>query len=129
MRLRYEDYLAMKQHVASQAPLEACGLVAGLHGVSTAVFPIPNVLQSPLRYRMDPHRQLEAFFAIENAGWELLAIYHSHPMGPPAPSEIDLAEATYPVVYLIWAPVGHEWVVRGFHLCGHRVREVPVRLE
>ncbi|NPA93697.1 MAG: M67 family metallopeptidase [Chloroflexi bacterium] len=129
MRLRYEDYLTMQRHVSAQAPLEACGLVAGHQGVSTAVFPIPNILHSPLRYRMDPQRQVEALFAIERAGWELMAIYHSHPMGPPVPSETDLAEAAYRVVYLIWAPVGHEWVVRGFYLHGYQVREVPIRLE
>jgi proteasome lid subunit RPN8/RPN11 len=38
----------------------------------------------------------------EDAGLELLAIYHSHPQGPEGPSETDIAMATYPeATYII----------------------------
>ncbi len=127
MLLRYEDYLAMQRHVAACAPLEACGLVAGRAGESRGVFPITNVLQSPLAYRMVPAEQVRAFFQMEARGETLLAIYHSHPQGAAWPSAKDVDEAAYDVVYLIWARVGATWVVRGFRLQGG-VREVPVRL-
>ncbi len=129
MLLRYTHYLAMQRHVAAEAPLEACGLVAGRDdGVSVAVYPIPNALHSPTRYRMDPRAQVRAFFAMEAAGLTLLAIYHSHPQGPPRPSATDLREATYTVPYLIWAPVGETWLARAFLLGNDGAREVPLRL-
>ncbi|HFC09658.1 MAG TPA: M67 family peptidase [Chloroflexi bacterium] len=127
MLLRYTHYLAMRRHVAAEAPLEACGLVAGRDGVSVAVYPIPNALHSPTRYRMDPRAQVQAFFAMEAAGLELLAIYHSHPQGPPLPSATDLREATYAVPYLIWARLGETWLVRAF-LLQKSGQEVPLRL-
>ena len=127
MLLRYEDYAAMLQHVAAEAPLEACGLVAGRAGESRGIFPITNILHSNTAYRMAPSEQVRAMMAIETRGETLLAIYHSHPEGAPLPSRRDVAEAAYDVVYLIWARVGAAWVVRGFHLRG-RVQEVPVRL-
>ena len=127
MLLRYAHYLAMQRHVAAEAPLEACGLVAGRGGVSEAVYPIPNALHSPTRYRMEPQAQVEAFFALEAAGLQLLAIYHSHPQGLPTPSVTDVREATYAVPYLIWAPLGTTWVVRAFWL-QNVAREIPLRL-
>jgi len=127
MLLRYEDYAAMRQHVASQAPLEACGLVAGRAGESRGIFPIENVLHSPSAYRMAPAQQVRALTRMEANGETLLAIYHSHPNGKPQPSRRDVAEAAYNVVYLIWAPVGTTWVVRGF-LLGESVQEVPIRI-
>ncbi len=127
MLLRYRHYLAMQWHVAAEAPLEACGLVAGRGGVSEAVYPIPNALHSPTRYRMEAEAQVRAFFALEAAGLELLAIYHSHPRGPSLPSATDVREAAYAVPYLIWAPVGATWLVRAFRL-QNGVWEIPLRL-
>ena len=127
MLLRYTHYIAMRQHVAAEAPLEACGLIAGQGGMSAAVYPIPNALHSPTRYRMDPRAQVQTMFALEAAGLELLAIYHSHPQGPPLPSATDLHEATYAVPYLIWSPIGETWLVRAFRL-QNGIQEVPLRL-
>ncbi len=128
MTLRREHWRAMREHVAREFPNEACGMVAGTDGISRAVYPIPNVERSPTRYRMEPRAQLAAFEAMDEAGWDLLAIYHSHPYGQAYPSAVDVAEAAYPVVYLIWAPVGKHWFCRGFWLEGGQVRAVPVRL-
>ncbi|NPA26363.1 MAG: M67 family metallopeptidase [Chloroflexi bacterium] len=125
--LAREHVRQMIDHVARAYPLEACGLVAGQDGRSTRVYPIPNVAARPDRYRMDPQAQWQAFRDLEAQGWDLVAIYHSHPGGKPYPSPRDLAEATYPVVYLIWAPVGNTWVVRGYMLHQGRPQPVPVR--
>ncbi len=128
LTLRREDWWFMREHVAREAPYEACGMVAGREGVSLRVFPIPNELRSPVRYRMEPRAQLAAFEAMDEAGLELLAIYHSHPQGRAYPSAIDVAEAAYPVIYLIWAPVGQEWFCRGYGLDEGRVQPLPVRV-
>ncbi len=119
---------AMRAHVAAQAPLEACGLVAVHRGLSQRVYPIPNALASPVRYRLEPHAYLRALQDMDAHGWQVGLIYHSHPRGRPYPSAIDLAEATYPdAVYYIWAPVGRVWVARGYLLRAGRVQPVPVR--
>ena len=77
--------------------------------------PITNELHSPVRFRMDPAEQLQAFLQFESQGLDLLAIYHSHPNGPPHPSPTDIAEFTYPgVLYLILSPGPSGWQVREF---------------
>ncbi len=128
--LRRDHVAHMRAHVAADAPLEACGLVAVYQGVSQRVYSIPNAAASPVRYRLEPHAYLRALHDIEAHGWSLGLIYHSHPRGAPVPSAIDLAEASYPdAVYYIWAPVGSVWVARGYYLTPQAARPVPVRWE
>ncbi len=62
----------------------------------------------------------------EDAGLELLAIYHSHPRGPATPSETDVARAFYPeAIYLICDFAGPDLpVLRGFRIGAERFWEV-----
>ena len=108
---------------------EACGMVAGLDQTSRAVFPVTNILHSPVRYRMDPEQQLAVFNQIDENDWELLAIYHSHLQGPSAPSSVDVVEAAYPgVIHLIWSPKYGEWDCRGFLIETGSVSEVSIQI-
>jgi proteasome lid subunit RPN8/RPN11 len=119
----------MRAHVAAAAPQEACGLLAGANGGSRQVFEITNELASPTHFSMAPREQLAALLEIERRGWELLAIYHSHPAGPPRPSRTDVSEARYPgVVHLIWSPDAGEWSCRAFLLDGGEAREIGIEL-
>jgi proteasome lid subunit RPN8/RPN11 len=119
----------MLDEVKKLAEEEVCGLVAGVDQTSQAVFPVPNILHSPVRYRMDPERQLAFFNQIDENGWQLLAIYHSHLQGSPSPSSIDVAEAAYPgVIHLIWSPSGGDWDCRGYLIEIGEITEVPVKI-
>jgi proteasome lid subunit RPN8/RPN11 len=120
---------AMRRHVATESPLEACGLLAGNNRLVEVVLAVKNAAASQVRYRMEPRAQLRAFEQIEGAGQELLAIFHSHPKGPSEPSRTDIREATYAVVHIIWAPVGRRWRARGFWIEAGHVTEVPLNLQ
>jgi proteasome lid subunit RPN8/RPN11 len=128
--LRRQHWQQMHSDVAGKAPLEACGLVAGLTGRSMAVYPVFNELESPVRFRMDPEGQIRAMIAIEEQGWELAAIYHSHPEGPDHPSPTDISEAMYPeTVQLIWFRREGRWQCLGYLIEGEQVRRVDVEFE
>jgi proteasome lid subunit RPN8/RPN11 len=120
---------AMRRHVASQSPLEACGLLAGNNGVVQAVLAVKNAAASQVRFRMEPRAQLRAFEQIEADGQEILGIFHSHPKGPSVPSPTDIKEAAYPVVHIIWSPVGRKWRARGFWIEDGHAAEVPLNLQ
>jgi len=106
---------------------EACGLVAGVDRTSLEVFPVTNILHSPVRYRMDPEQQLKYFNQIDKNHWDLLAIYHSHPQGLEWPSAIDIAEASYPgVIYLIWSQTNGEWNCKGYLIEKELVEKVEI---
>ena len=133
MRIAVEDCEEMRSNVASKAPEEACGMIAGqvegdIYQVK-AVIPATNILHSPVRFRVDPQEQLAAFNRIEEQDWELLGIYHSHPGGPDKPSPTDIAEAYYPeAVYLVWSCRTGAWTCRGFMIQNGVVSEIPLLL-
>ena len=61
-----------------------------------------NAADSPLRYEMDGMEQYRIQTAIEDAGHELGAIYHSHTRTAPFPSQTDINLAFYPeALYVI----------------------------
>lgn len=124
--LRPEHWSQMRAHVEGESPLEACGLLAGRKSYVRAILPVTNRLASPSRFIMDPVEQIRAFQWIEDSGLELLGIYHSHPAGPRGLSETDIAEAAYPVVHVIWSPLGSGWEPRAFRLLEGRPEEVPL---
>ena len=119
----------MRDQVNHHLPAEACGLLAGTKDQVSQIYPVTNILQSPVRYRMDPQEQLRAFQDIEEADLEMLGIYHSHPNGPDKPSPTDIAEAYYPrAVYLIWSLASGDWHCRGFKIKKGVVTETPLSI-
>ena len=92
----------MIRHARREYPNEACGLLAGKDGRVEKVYQMTNAEHSPVTYRLDPEEQYRTFTEIEEEGWELLAIYHSHSHSPAYPSATDLELAFYPdSLYLI----------------------------
>jgi len=118
----------MRAHVDQNAPLEACGLLAGRDSQVQAVLFVRNQTQSPVRFRMDPIEQLHAFEWIDAQGLDLLGIFHSHPDGPEVVSETDIAEAVYAVMHLIWSRTQGEWRARGFWIADGQAHEVALEV-
>ncbi|MDX1662267.1 MAG: M67 family metallopeptidase [Candidatus Promineifilaceae bacterium] len=117
-------------HLRAVYPLEGCGLLAGRDGRVCAVHPVENRLHSPHGYEMAPAAQIRIMYALEAAGQELLAIYHSHPHGPAYPSPADVAGARYPgvrhLVVSLAAPA--QPVLRAFAIDAQGVQEVLVEI-
>jgi len=93
----------MVHHARVGVPYEVCGIVAGENSRLTRVYPARNVAGNPaVTYQMDPQEQLRIFKEIDERGWELAGIYHSHPASPAYPSPTDMRLAFYPdAVYFI----------------------------
>jgi proteasome lid subunit RPN8/RPN11 len=76
-------------HARRDFPNECCGMIALRDGRAVSVHEAENTARSPLRFEVDGlevHRTIEA---IEDAGGELGAIYHSHTRSDPYPSQTD----------------------------------------
>ncbi len=114
-------------HAQADAPNECCGMVAAAEGEATRVYRAANAAASPLRYEFDGREQLRIQTEIEDAGWELGAIYHSHTRSPPLPSQTDINLAFYPdSLYVIVGVAGEAPEVRAFRIVGSRVEEVEL---
>lgn len=83
----------MVTHAREDLPNECCGMIGGRDGEATSVVRVENAAASPLRYEMDPQGQYDALKRIEDAGDELIGIYHSHTRSAAYPSQTDLNEA------------------------------------
>lgn len=123
-------YDEMVAHARREAPLEACGLVAGRDGVATRFFPTENAERSPVRYTIPPLEILRITREIDRAGEELLAIFHSHPATEAYPSATDIRLAFYPdAYYLICSLKDPERpVLRAFRIREGAVAEHPIRI-
>jgi Fe-S cluster biogenesis protein NfuA/proteasome lid subunit RPN8/RPN11 len=80
-------------------PAEACGLLLGKGGRVIKVRATTNVADSVKRYQVDPDQQFSIFRESEESGWDVLGVYHSHPMSEAYPSQTDLDLSFYPEFY------------------------------
>jgi proteasome lid subunit RPN8/RPN11 len=113
----------------AEAPAEACGLIAGRHGKPVKLFPIANADPSIYRYNMDPRAQLAAMQELDEQGWDLLAIYHSHTHTAAFPSPTDVKLAFYPEsLYVIVSLKNEERVIRAYYIVEGEITEVEVRI-
>ena len=115
-------------HARRDHPDEACGLVAGVEGAPTRVIEMTNAARSPTFYEMDPLEQLRAFNAMDDAGEDLLVIYHSHTATEAYPSRTDITIAGYPDAHYVLVSTRHEDEVefRSYRIIDGEVTEEPV---
>jgi proteasome lid subunit RPN8/RPN11 len=131
LRIPRAAYRLALDHLKNSYPHEGCGLMAGKGSRVLRIYNVDNRLASPSAYEMDPQQQLEAMLDLEEHGWDLLAIFHSHPGGPAAPSTVDLSTAYYPeAVYVIVSFVNPDRPVsKAFTIGEGRIEEIPLKVE
>ncbi len=117
VRLTQEHLHQMLTQAYNEAPNECCGLLLGKGEGVVEVFPGRNTHMSPKTYEMDPRDQLHAFQRMDERGWDLVAIYHSHPATEAYPSKTDQAKALYPearyvIISLLELSLPKGWIAR-----------------
>jgi proteasome lid subunit RPN8/RPN11 len=115
----------MVEHGLREFPNEACGLLAGTDGVPVRFFAMGNLDASPVSYRLDPHEQLKVFDEMDEAGLELLGIFHTHTHSEAYPSETDTKLAFYPeATYLVMSLADREHPeLRAFRIVEDEITE------
>jgi proteasome lid subunit RPN8/RPN11 len=120
----------MIEHARAEAPDECCGMVAAVEGRAVAVHRATNTAHSPLRYEIDGKEQYQLQTAIEDAGQDLGAIYHSHTRSAPVPSQTDINLAFYPdSLYVIVGLQGDEPEVRAWRIVSGKVSEASLEVQ
>jgi [CysO sulfur-carrier protein]-S-L-cysteine hydrolase len=130
VRIARELYDQLVAHARAEAPNECCGMIAARDGRAVTVHPAENAAASPLRYEIEGRQQLELLTAIEDAGNDLGAIYHSHTRTAPEPSQTDVNLAFYPdSLYVIVGIAGEAPDVRAWRIVEGRVSEAELVVE
>ncbi len=114
-------------HARAGLPNEACGLLSGTDGAVTRFHPARNADASPYRYSVDPADLLRITTEIDDAGEDVVAIYHSHTRSPAFPSRTDLDLAFWPdAAYLIVSLASEPPDLKAFTLRDGRVAPRPL---
>ncbi len=118
MRLSRELAEQLVVHAHRDLPNECCGMIAGRDGAATRVYEAANTEGSPFMYVMDPQEQLRIMDEIDEAGHDLVAIYHSHTRSAAYPSRTDVELAFFPgTLYLIVSLANRDAPeIRAFHI-------------
>jgi proteasome lid subunit RPN8/RPN11 len=121
---------AIVAHARAGLPNEACGILAGLDGRVERFFPAEPDEPSPYYYRIESRDQIRIMNAIDDAGLDLLGIYHSHTSSPAYPSRTDAEQAFWPdAVYVIVSLAGGDADMRGYRIRDMDVAEESLRIE
>lgn len=91
----------MTAHALEDDPDECCGIIAGRDGRATKFYRMTNMEHSPYRYSLDPKEHFKVNREIEDSGWEVMVIYHSHTHTEAYPSKTDVRLASYPEAFYI----------------------------
>lgn len=116
------DYEKIITCAKSQAPNEACGLVAGSDNGDLRriekIYMLTNLDNSPEHFSLSPREQLEAVRDMRTLGIKLLGNWHSHPASPSRPSVEDMRLAfDRSLSYLIISLMDKERpVLKSFHI-------------
>lgn len=114
------------RHGKEELPNEACGYLASHDGRIRKIYPLTNADHSPEHFSFDPEEQFATITRAREEGYELAAVYHSHPATPARMSAEDIRMANDPsLTYLIYSFQNRE--LKAFRVNEKkRVREVPV---
>lgn len=108
------------RYAVRSAPMEVCGILAGSHKRISHIFPVPNMLQSPSQFRMEPGKQLGVLRKLDRLGVDMVGYYHSHPNGPGWPSITDCQANMFPnIISLIVFFKNDAWMANAFLMQKH----------
>ena len=118
-------------HARKDDPNECCGIIAGNDGRPTKLYRAVNAEASPYRYNVDPKDLLRIYRDIEDQGWDVLAIYHSHTHTEAYPSPTDVKLAAWPDAYYLIVSLADDAnpVLRAFRIQDGEVAEEPLEVE
>lgn len=149
MRIAPELLAEIVAHAQEDPRIECCGVVAveaaggagaegagtvdpaadGASRTATRVYRAENVHASALKFEIAPMELYRLNEEIEEQGWEIGAIYHSHVRSAPYPSQTDIGFAAgWPGLewIIVGLASGEPPEVRSYLIEGAEVREVPI---
>ncbi len=111
---------AILEHARREAPDECCGLLVGRGRDVVHAAAMRNAAVTPrTAYLIDPrdHIGLRRELRRLSPPLEIVGVYHSHPAGPPTPSDRDRRQAHYREwLYVIAAKARDKFGLRAYRI-------------
>ena len=120
----------MIAHAREDAPNECCGIIAADDGAAKKLYRAVNAEASPYRYNVDPKDLLRIYHDLDDRGWDVMVIYHSHTHTEAYPSPTDTSLAAWPDAYYVIVSLEDEAnpVVRAFRIMDGEVTEEELKI-
>jgi len=132
LRLRSQQLHLLREAAQKSHPVEACAILFGRliddEAMVTKVVVAPNLLQSTVKFEIDPQTVFNAFEQAEREGLSFIGLFHSHPT-PARPSAVDLQYMRLwgEAVWLILSSINSD--VAAFQMKNGKVNEVALKIE
>jgi proteasome lid subunit RPN8/RPN11 len=111
-------------HGRKEAPIEACGYLAGINNEVVNYYPMHNIDQSNEHFTFDPQEQFDVMKKVRTEQLEILAVYHTHPESPARPSAEDIRLAFDPgIVYVILSLLEDKKNIKAYKIIKGQVTE------
>ena len=120
----------MIAHAREDVPNECCGIIAADDGAAKKLYRAVNAEASPYRYNVDPKDLLRIYRDLDDRGWDVMVIYHSHTHTEAYPSPTDTRLAAWPDAYYVIVSLEDEAnpVVRAFRITDGAVTEEELEI-
>ena len=134
IKLKKSDYEIILAHAKKEAPVEACGLIAGhIEGddkIIEKVYILTNTDHAEEHFTLDPKEQLSAVKDMRANGYDQLGNWHSHPVSPSRPSDEDKRLAYDSTAsYMILSLMDSTPVLNSFHIEGDTATKEELVIE
>lgn len=134
IKLKKSDYEKILAHAKKEAPVEACGLIAGhIEGddkIIEKVYILTNVDHAEEHFTLDPKEQLSAIKDMRASGYDQIGNWHSHPVSPSRPSDEDKRLAFDSTAsYMILSLMDNTPVLNSFHIEGDTASKEELVIE
>lgn len=134
IKLKKSDYEKILTHAKKEAPVEACGLIAGYieddNKIIEKVYILTNVDHAEEHFTLDPKEQLTAIKDMRANGYDQLGNWHSHPVSPSRPSDEDKRLAYDSTAsYMILSLMDDDPVLNSFHIEGDTATKEELVIE
>ena len=134
IKLKKSDYDKILTHAKKEAPVEACGLIAGYidddNKIIEKVYILTNVDHAEEHFTLDPKEQLTAIKDMRANGYDQLGNWHSHPVSPSRPSDEDKRLAYDSTAsYMILSLMDDDPVLNSFHIEGDTATKEELVIE
>ena len=130
IRTKRELLAEMLEHGRREPHQECCGLLGGMDGRISRIFPAVNAAANPAtNYEIAPQEVCAFIRQMRAEKIDFLGIYHSHPNGKNEPSPRDIERAYYTDVAYFIVSVQADPAVRAFEIRDGRVEELNILVE
>jgi len=101
-----------------------------LDGTAAQLYRAVNAEASPYRYNVDPKDLLRIYRDLEDRGWDVIGIYHSHTHTEAYPSPTDVRLAAWPEAHYLIVSLADAAnpVLRTFRISDGRIAEEEIEV-